>query len=709
VISERRPAVPAIRSANAYGFGRWTIVVFDGVSPADGVDLAAPGAIVVRCRDDGTESIAVATLGGGAIHGRYARGTITAVPYPGARAPVPRLSPVVFRAMSAIVDAEPAEDAFELGALVRRVVEAGAHDFARLVPVAPGWVLAIVAGQTSDVRTYARDVRCRFTVLGSDGRMRVTETSAVNLTVHDQPSTVALIAVPPEWRDVVVYRESPHGDADAAATGAWDNTARDLHDVLATMRHDDDVRFALRAFVREAVALGAPEAETVLRARARSVSRQVADADKPFGFFADEILTFAGRGYVVRGWVHDRERLIEGAYLVPPNGKRLPIELDQCRMQRSDVLEFYSVAPRAHAPQSPGFVAFVEDPDAVDSRVDDVVLALRGGGTEWLACKQTSLDPLDKRARLLRAAEAQQVLDMARLAPAFEAAQREVVEGARVVTTYDFNDRPGAPRFSLVVPLYRRLDFVRYQLAEFANDPEMSEAEVVYVLDSPEQKRELLRLMESWSVLWPVRARLAVMASNAGYAAATNCGMRAARGEICVLLNSDVFPAAPGWLGRMATALDDVAAVGVVGARLLFEDTAIQHAGMYYALNRLGLWANEHFYKGYPADFPDANVSRYVPAVTGACMMVRRELFERLGGLSEEYCVGDFEDSDFCNKAAAAGYRSWYEATATLYHLERQSFPQSAYNHLGWQYNQWLHERRWRHAAGSVPVLSTAG
>lgn len=687
-------------------------MVFDGVT--DGVELEAADAIVVRCTTDAGDTVAVATRGRGEIRGRYAGGTITATAYPGTLrdGSVPRLTPALFRAMTAVLEAEPGAKAQEhLTTTVRRVVAEGAQGTARLIPVAPGWVVACMPGQPRAARSYARDVRCRFTAIAPDGRMRVTETSPVNLAIREQPSTLALIAVPSGWRDVVVYRESPHGEGDVAAIGAWEHGTYDidLRDVLGAMRLDQDVRLPLRALVREAVALGAGEAETALRSRMQPVARQLADPEQPLGFYADEILTFPGAGYLVRGWVHDPDGLIDAAYVVPPSGKRLVLELDQCRMHRADVLEFYGQAPRAHLPVWPGYVAFVPDPDAVDSRVDDVALALRGGGTVWLTCKQASMDALAKRSRLLQSADAQQVLDMERLAPAFEAAQREVVASARIASTYDYNDRVARPRYSLVVPLYRRLDFVRYQLAEFVNDPEMSDAEVVYVLDSPEQRRELVRLMESWTTLWPVRVRLAVMAGNAGYAAASNRGVEHARGEICVLLNSDVFPAEPGWLGRMATALADVPSAGVVGARLLFEDMAIQHAGIYYGLNRLGLWANEHYYKGYPSDFPDANVSGYVPAVTGACMMMRRELFTLLGGLSEDYCIGDFEDSDFCNKAAAAGYRSWYEATATLYHLERQSFPQSAYNHLGWRYNQWLHEGRWRHSSNGVALVSAAG
>jgi GT2 family glycosyltransferase len=400
----------------------------------------------------------------------------------------------------------------------------------------------------------------------------------------------------------------------------------------------------------------------------------------------------------VRGWVHDPRSVIDAAYVVTPAGKRVPIDLAQCRTRRDDVLDFFGIAGEARRDARPGFVAFAPDRDAVESGVDDV-LVTGAFGTVHVVCEQPPLDALERRRTLLESATADDVLDMSGLAPAFAAAQEAVVAGARVAARTAYGEpAPRTPRYAVVVPLYRRIDFARHQLAEFVNDREFEDAEVVYVLDSPEQHDELLQLLASWTAIWPVRVRAAVMERNAGFAAACNAGVREACADLCVLLNSDVFPARPGWLGRMERALRTVPSVGVVGAQLLFEDDSIQHAGMYYGANRLGLWANEHHFKGYPCDFPAAAVSRYVPAVTGACMLTPRDLYLELGGFSEEYCVGDFEDSDFCNKAAAAGFRTWYESTAVLYHLERQSFPLSAYNHLGWRYNQWLHESRWRAA-----------
>jgi GT2 family glycosyltransferase len=107
-----------------------------------------------------------------------------------------------------------------------------------------------------------------------------------------------------------------------------------------------------------------------------------------------------------------------------------------------------------------------------------------------------------------------------------------------------------------------------------------------------------------------------------------------------------------------------------------------------------GLWGNKHYFKGLHRDFAGANISRPVPAVTGACMMIARDLYEGLGGLSEEYVRGGYEDSDLCLRLAAEGRRNWYLAAVELYHLEAQSFP-SPVRRSATLYNAWLQTQRW--------------
>jgi GT2 family glycosyltransferase len=194
------------------------------------------------------------------------------------------------------------------------------------------------------------------------------------------------------------------------------------------------------------------------------------------------------------------------------------------------------------------------------------------------------------------------------------------------------------------------------------------------------------------------------MAANAGYAAANNTGARYASGRALLLLNSDVVPERSGWLAPFVAALDEDTRVGAVGPKLLFEDGSLQHAGMYFARDLRGAWYNDHFHKGFPRDYAPASVRREVPAVTGAALLVRRSLFEEVGGFTEDFIIGDYEDSDLCLKARRAGFTITYVPTVELYHFERRSIRL----HAGYTrtvaaaYNRRLHSLRWSNAMAEL-------
>ncbi len=185
------------------------------------------------------------------------------------------------------------------------------------------------------------------------------------------------------------------------------------------------------------------------------------------------------------------------------------------------------------------------------------------------------------------------------------------------------------------------------------------------------------------------------MRANAGFAGVNNCGAQLARAGTLLLLNSDVVPDTPGWLGRMSAFYDATPDIGALGPKLLFEDDSIQHAGMYFhRAEDASVWENIHYYKGQHRLLPAANTARQVPAITGACMMVARELYESVGGLSHRYVLGGYEDSDFCLRLTDEGRDQWYMPGAELYHLEDQSYPRDLRKRAT-RYNMWLHSRLW--------------
>lgn len=250
-----------------------------------------------------------------------------------------------------------------------------------------------------------------------------------------------------------------------------------------------------------------------------------------------------------------------------------------------------------------------------------------------------------------------------------------------------FGTPPAQPELSVVVPLYGRVDFMEYQLNWFnawqrRKGPNRVPLQLIYVLDDPRLKQECLALAKRCHTLYATAFELVLNPENLGFAGANNRGATFAKAPLLLLLNSDVLPAADDSLERMLRAMQHYTGqIGALGARLLFDNGAIQHQGMTFVKEEdldgeLGrVWLNEHPLKGVkvPLHEGDALALQEVAAATAACLLLERERFEKLGGLSSHYIVGDFEDSDLCLKLRSQGLPTLVDLSACFFHLERQS------------------------------------
>jgi GT2 family glycosyltransferase len=153
------------------------------------------------------------------------------------------------------------------------------------------------------------------------------------------------------------------------------------------------------------------------------------------------------------------------------------------------------------------------------------------------------------------------------------------------------------------------------------------------------------------------------------YSALHNAVVQHARGDLFLLLNDDVEVLDGGWLEEMVTQVQK-SGVGIVGAKLNYPNGTIQHAGV--TLGIFGVAGHIHrgvdrFDLGY---FGDLALTRRVSAVTGACMLVRRKVWEDLGGLDAEQLAIAFNDIDFCLRALEAGWAVIWTPFAELIHHE---------------------------------------
>ncbi len=291
-------------------------------------------------------------------------------------------------------------------------------------------------------------------------------------------------------------------------------------------------------------------------------------------------------------------------------------------------------------------------------------------------------------------------------APAIAAVWRSRPTGDGDSVELAFGEPPSDPEVSVIVPIYGRFDFIEYQLALFVDDPAMRQCELIYVIDDPSIFDQARAHCTTIAPIYDFPFRVLYGRRNRGFAGANNFGARHARGRKLLLLNSDVFPRKAGWLPALVAAYDALPAAGAIAPKLLFEDGSIQHAGIAFMRYPAweGMWINDHPLKGQPDD-ETARAPQEFPAVTAACLMIDTALYREIGGLSEDYVIGDFEDTDLCLKLRAAGRRNWLVPAVALYHLERQS--QALGDTGSWRanltlYNCWLHHSRWDATIGAI-------
>ena len=171
------------------------------------------------------------------------------------------------------------------------------------------------------------------------------------------------------------------------------------------------------------------------------------------------------------------------------------------------------------------------------------------------------------------------------------------------------------------------------------------------------------------------RLCVAVWKEGFNYSKLNNFGAKFAKGEYLVLLNNDIEIISRDWLERMVSNCMRKN-VGIVGAKLLYPDNTIQHAGIVVGIggNVRGIAAN--MFVGLPRELGGylhkANLQMNYSAVTAACLMVRKSIYEEVGGFTEALTVA-FNDVDFCLRVRKAGYLIVYNPRVEAYHYESKS------------------------------------
>ncbi len=219
------------------------------------------------------------------------------------------------------------------------------------------------------------------------------------------------------------------------------------------------------------------------------------------------------------------------------------------------------------------------------------------------------------------------------------------------------------PRVSIIIPTRDRRDLLEQALTSIEEKTDYPDYEII-VLDNDSSEPETLRYLETLGG----RCQVYRCPGPFNFAAINNLGAARANGEYLVFLNNDIKVSRGEWLRAMLEHAQRPE-VGAVGAKLLYPDGRIQHAGLVLGISGPA----NHAFKGQPGDLLGyrglTDVVRNCSAVTGACMMVRRARFEEMGGFDPRFKVA-YNDVDLCLRLRQRGYLIVSTPFAVLYHYE---------------------------------------
>ena len=223
------------------------------------------------------------------------------------------------------------------------------------------------------------------------------------------------------------------------------------------------------------------------------------------------------------------------------------------------------------------------------------------------------------------------------------------------------------PLVSLIIPTKNNVALLRQCIDSILGKTSYPNYEIL-VVDNGSDQAETLDYLKTLTVNPKIRVIRDNYAFN--YSALNNYAVTFAKGEILGLVNDDieVGEAAVDWLTEMVShALRP--GVGAVGAKLWYPNQTLQHAGM-VLVGGVARHVHKHLPRGEPGFNGRAALTQNFSAVTGACLVVKKALFEQVGGLNDQELAVGFNDVDFCLKLAEAGYRNVWTPYAELVHHE---------------------------------------
>lgn len=223
------------------------------------------------------------------------------------------------------------------------------------------------------------------------------------------------------------------------------------------------------------------------------------------------------------------------------------------------------------------------------------------------------------------------------------------------------------PLVTLIIPTRNGLKLLHQCIDSILKKTTYKNYEIL-IIDNGSDDKETLRYLQE---LNDEHDNISIIRDNRpfNYSALNNKAVKSANGEILGFLNNDLEVISPEWLCEMVSITLQPGA-GAVGAKLWYPNDTLQHGGVILGIGGVASHSHKHLTRGEYGYFGRATLTQNFSAVTAACLIIRRFIFDEVGGLNEDDLPIAFNDVDFCLRVQEAGYSNIWTPFAELYHHE---------------------------------------
>ncbi|MCD6375116.1 MAG: glycosyltransferase, partial [Caldisericaceae bacterium] len=225
------------------------------------------------------------------------------------------------------------------------------------------------------------------------------------------------------------------------------------------------------------------------------------------------------------------------------------------------------------------------------------------------------------------------------------------------------NNTHEKPLISIVIPLFNKLELTHQCLKSILQNTRYPNYELIFVdNDSTDETRAYLQKLKLSNV------KTIFNEQNLGFVEGCNKGAEYAEGDFILFLNNDT-QVTPGWLEALVNIMRHYPDCGIVGSKLVYPNGKLQEAGGIIFSDGNG-W---NYGKGMNPDDPRFNFVREVDYVSGASLMIRKSLWQKIGGFDQRYAPAYYEDTDLCFTAREHGFKVLYQPESVVIHFEGQT------------------------------------